>query len=436
MLDNFSNQRKRDQISLLQSNEITAGASWTRTVKEQPAERAVDCVWIKFYGTLATSSSGATGVVFNSDDAREVFLDALIARIQATHGSPSLSGIEAIQTMTLGQHYDGLRSIGVKPIAPQIFGHYGNNGLYPRVGFTPGAKHSTFVLEYPILVCNPHPDLGNSAVIGADQLHGLTFSATMGSLSFVDSAGTTWTIGGADGAGGTYFGVEIDYTYRDLPAGVRIEGNPICFGFQTTTDTDYVTVNPQRGALLGVCMRLPSATSLTPPDSPANIARFVYGAQGMTPNAFANYRIKLKLDGCEQPDFAYRDLYELTTGGLYDLPGVEAGQNEFVYTDGTTIVPSPNVATQGGLMLAGLFGDAPLNRILMGKLELLVPTQLSGARQRIFVEWRKAEKCMCDGASVKVALSGTAPGKATAGPAAQAIFATLGSVAYGEASGQ
>jgi hypothetical protein len=431
-IDVFSNQRKRSQLDQLTSNQITAGTSWSITVGDQPAERAVDTVYLRVQGTLLDGGATATRVAIDNDAARARFLTAILSRVQAKYGSASLSGIEVIESMSLGQHFDGLRSIGVKPVCPQLFDHYGAQALVPRVGFTPGVKCTYFTLDYPLIVCAPHADMGFSALLGADQLKGLTVNGTTGNLTFVDDASVSWTIGGADGATGTRLYVDVQASYRDLPAGVRVEGNPITFHYLTTSQTDYATVNPEGGAILGLMLRLPTATSLTPPDSIDALSRFVYGAVGFSASAWAAYRIRLRLDGCEQPDHADRDLYEIGAAPLFDLPGVEAGQNEFIYSLSTTLLAGVSPAMQGGLQVAGLHGDTPLNRVLFGKLDMLVPSTIPGNRERIVVQWRKASACLCQHAANQAPLASKAPAMSTAGPMTVSMLATLGSTAYGE----
>ena len=377
----WESQTFESQITAIPSSYLAANQNFTHSCKKLPSARTVLGVYLRVNLDLGPDAS--TGYIrFDDEDARGKLFGALMSQIEIVGAKASLSGFPIVQRMSLEEHYQIVRGLGVIPVAPQLL----DQGFGPirRIPRGDGTGNSHFVqLVYPVVIGDVGPEFGAAFALGSEQLEGLTFNFNFGSFSFTDSAGTTWTIGGGDGAG-TKISAELIYRYRLLPEGVKVVGNPIRARRIQNTDSERVNLTPG-GVTLAHSLRLAgSAGSYTPADSAGNLLRKIVYATGADLTAQDIYRIEQYLAGEDQPDAWYRRLADLAYEDMFRTGGLELDQDQFTRA---SIAGSPTVAPplssvryeQGGVRLASLRGDRPMSSVLCGPYDVKVPAQFNAA---------------------------------------------------------
>ena len=376
----WESQTFESQITSIPNSYLAANQNFTHSCKKLPGARTVLGVYLRINVDLGPAASAAT-IRFDDEDARGAFFGALMSQIEIVGAKASLAGFPIVQRMSLQEHYQIVRGLGVIPVAPQLL----DQGFGPisRIPRGDGSADSHFVqLVYPIVIGDCGPEFGAAFALGSEQLEGMTFNFNFGSFSFTDSAGTTWTIGGGD-APGNKISAEIVYRYRLLPEGVKVVGNPIRARRIQNTDSERVNLTPG-GVTLAHTVRLAgSAGSYTPADSAGNLLRKIVYANGSDLTAPDIYRIEQYLAGEDQPDAWYRRLPDLAYEDMFRTGGLELDQDQFTRASAQgsqTTCPLSSVRyEQGGLRLASLRGDRPMSSVLCGPYDVKVPPQFNAA---------------------------------------------------------
>ena len=376
----WESQTFESQITAIPSSYLAANQNFTHSCKKLPSARTVLGVYLRVNLDLGPDAAAST-IRFDDEDARGKFFGALMSQIEVVGAKASLAGFPIIQRMSLEEHYQIVRGLGVIPVAPQLLDQgFGPIRVIPRGD---GTANSHFVqLVYPVVIGDVGPEFGAAFALGSEQLEGLTFNFNFGSFTFTDSAGTDWTIGGGDAAG-TKISAELIYRYRLLPEGVKVVGNPIRARRIQNTDSERVNLTPG-GVTLAHSLRLAaSAGTYTAADSAGNLLRKIVYASGSDLTAPDIYRIEQYLAGEDQPDAWYRRLPDLAYEDMFRTGGLEIDQDQFTRASAAgsqTTCPLSSVRyEQGGIRLASLRGDRPMSSVLVGPYDVKVPPQFNAA---------------------------------------------------------
>ena len=186
----WESQTFESQITAIPSSYLAANQNFTHSCKKLPSARTVLGVYLRVNLDLGPGSS--TGYIrFDDEDSRGKFFGALMSQIEIVGAKASLSGFPIVQRMSLEEHYQIVRGLGVIPVAPQLL----DQGFGPirRIPRGDGTGNSHFVqLVYPVVIGDVGPEFGAAFALGSEQLEGLTFNFNFGTFTFDDSAGTTW----------------------------------------------------------------------------------------------------------------------------------------------------------------------------------------------------------------------------------------------------
>jgi hypothetical protein len=370
MLSNWSNVTQEFVQTGIPSSNLAAAGNFTYSLKSAGRNRCVHGLYLRMVFDL-TAASGTPGVVtLDDEDARQNLFTALVSQVKLTGSKPGVKG-DIVQQMTLGEHYQITRQLGIIPVCPTLLeSGFGAIPLDPRTG---GPANSTNVeLIYPILPADLGPEAGSLFALGSEQLEGMALNITFGSFSWTDSAGQVWTVAGGS-ATGAKIDAEIMFRFRDLDPGLVFVGNPIRYRRIQNTDSGRVNLT-QDGITLGHVLRLGTAGTYTAADSAANLLRTLCYSTGSTLSNQDIYRIQQFIGGQDQPDPIYRRLSDVANEDSFRVPGLEVDQDQ--YGRAATLVPSVR-AYQGGLRLASFRGKRPMNGIIIGAYDVAVPPQFA-----------------------------------------------------------
>lgn len=369
----WSNQTLEKRETSIPSNYLAASQTFAHSAKDVGVGQVVHGVYLRIIFDLTSASGTATTITIADEDARQNLLTALISQIQITGTAAGVKG-DIVQRMSLGEHYQALRNLGILPVCPDLFeAGFGALPVAPRTG---GPAGSTFVeLLYPIVAADCGPEFGSVFCLGSEQLRGMSFSITFGSFSFTDSASQVWTIGGGT-ATGAKIDAEIMYRYRTLPQGAQFLGNPIRFGRTQNTDSERINLTAA-GVTLSHVVRLNSvAGTYNDSDSAANLVRSTIYASGATLTNADIYRIEQYAGGEDQPDAIFRRLPDMAYEDAFRSPGLEIDQDQYARSSSSD--PTTRF-WQGGLRMVSLRGKRPINGVLVGPYDVRVPPQWSSS---------------------------------------------------------
>jgi len=370
----WSNQTLERRETSIPSNYLAANQTFAHSAKDVGLSQVVHGVYLRIIFDLTATTGTPSTISFADEDARQNLLTALISQIQITGTAAGVKG-DIVQRMSLGEHYQALRGLGILPVCPDLFeAGFGALPLAPRTG---GPANSTFVeLLYPIVACDAGPEFGSVFCLGSEQLRGMSFSITFGNFSFTDSASQPWTIAGGVAGAGAKIDAEIMYRYRTLPQGAQFLGNPVRFGRTQNTDSERINLT-SAGVTLSHTVRLNSvAGTYNDTDSAANLLRNTVYATGATLTNADIYRIEQYAGGEDQPDAIFRRLPDMAYEDAFRSPGLEIDQDQ--YARSASSDPTTRF-WQGGLRMVSLRGKRPINGVLVGPYDVRVPPQWSSS---------------------------------------------------------
>jgi len=368
VLTNWSNQILEKRITKISSNYLVANNAFAFSSNEQGRSQVVHGVYLRVTFDLA-GGSGTIGI--DSEDSRQRLFSALISQVQITGTKPGVRG-DIVQRMSLGEHYQILRGLGVLPVCPQLLeAGFGDVPTTPRTGAGAGA----FVqLMYPLVPGDVGPEFGSIFALGAEQLGGLNFSFTFGSFSFTDDNANTFTIGGGTGAG-LKIDAEIVYRYRVLPEGQTVLGNPIRFVRVQNSSADRINLTPA-GLTLAHTLRLGSPGVYNDSDSAESFSTSLIFTGGCTLENADIYRVRQYINGEDQLDAVERRLVDVAYEDAFRSPGLEVDEDQYA----RSAAANPTVRYyQGGLRLCSLRGKRPMNGVIAGSYDIEVPVQFNPA---------------------------------------------------------
>jgi hypothetical protein len=366
MLTNWSNQILEKRITKISSNYLVANNAYAFSSNEQGRSQVVHGVYLRLNFDLSGSHSNIT---INSEDARQRLFSALISQVQITGTKPGVRG-DIVQRMSLGEHYQILRSMGVLPVFPQLL--EAGFGALPLSASTARAGSTGLFCQvmYPLIPADLGPEFGSIFSLGAEQLGGINFSFTFGTFAFTDDASNAFTIGGGAGAG-LKIDAEIVYRYRVLPEGQAILGNPVRFVRVQNSSADRINLTPA-GLTLGHTLRLGTPGVYNDTDSGQDFAVGTYYATGCTLENADIYRVRQYINGEDQHDAVERRVTDLAYEDAFRSPGLEVDEDQY----GRSASLSPTTRYfQGGLRLCSLRGKRPMNGVIAGAYDIEVPVQ-------------------------------------------------------------
>ena len=371
MITNWAQHILEKRITKISSNYLVANQAFAQSSQDQGRSQIVHGVYLRINFTLVANSLSATAINFNSEDDRQNLLTSLMSQVQITGSRPGVRG-DLVQRMTLGEHYQILRGLGVLPVCPQLFeAGFGSVPLAPRTG---GGTNSTVIsMVYPLIPADLGPEFGSIFGLGAEQLGGINFSFQFGSFAFTDAAAQAFTIGAADGASGATIDAELIYRYRVLPEGQVVLGNPVRFIRIQNSSADRINLVPA-GLTLAHTLRLGTAGTYTTSDSAQSLLNGLIYTTGLTLEASDIYRVRQYINGEDQYDAVERRLPDVAYEDAFRSPGLEVDEDQY----GRSASLSPTTRFfQGGLRLCSLRGKRPMSGVIPGAYDIEVPVQFN-----------------------------------------------------------